>query len=247
MPGFHSQKDRNPALMPDKSSENPSDSSSVPWSDTVRFVRQLSHDLRNDLNAIELQSAYIAELTQDQGLQTEIKRLREVVSGLNSTLQRLSRAVGKVTPNMISYRAPEFLADMRVQIDRTFPNNKDEIKWNLQVEDVTLRVDPQLLQEMLVELFANAFQHDRGNGALLAKARIDNDRLLFILHEPKPAFASATQNWGREPLRTISQRHYGLGLSRARAIVEAHGGELQAEYDPKTSSLTTILRLPVTS
>jgi len=58
----------------------------VPWSDTVRFVRQLSHDLRNDLNAIELRSAYIGELTQDQELTSEIKRLREVVSVMNSTL-----------------------------------------------------------------------------------------------------------------------------------------------------------------
>jgi two-component system, OmpR family, sensor histidine kinase KdpD len=231
--------------MPDKSSETRSDSLSVPWSDTVRFVRQLSHDLRNDLNAIELQSAYITELTQDQELQTEIKRLREVVSGLNSSLQRLSRAVGDVTPNMISYRAPEFLADMRTEIEREFSNRSDEINWNLQVEDVMLRVDPQLLQEVFVELFANAFQHDRGNGALLANARIGNDRLLFTLHEPKPAFDSATQNWGREPLRKISQRHYGLGLNRVRAIVEAHGGELEAHYDPKGSALVSTVTLPV--
>jgi two-component system, OmpR family, sensor histidine kinase KdpD len=231
--------------MPDKSSETRSDSLSVPWSDTVRFVRQLSHDLRNDLNAIELQSAYITELTQDQELQTEIKRLREVVSGLNSSLQRLSRAVGDVTPNMISYRAPEFLADMRTEIEREFSNRSDEINWNLQVEDVMLRVDPQLLQEVFVELFANAFQHDRGNGALLANARIGNDRLLFTLHEPKPAFDSATQNWGREPLRKISPRHYGLGLNRVRAIVEAHGGELEAHYDPKGSALVSTVTLPV--
>src|SRR5215467_5479085 len=140
--------------MPDKSSQTRSDSLSVPWSDTVRFVRQLSHDLRNDLNAIELQSAYITELTQDEELQTEIKRLREVVSGLNSSLQRLSRAVGDVTPNMISYRAPEFLADMRTEIEREFSNRSDEINWNLHVEDVMLRMDPQLLREVFVELFA---------------------------------------------------------------------------------------------
>ena len=73
----------------------------MPWDDTVRFVRQLSHDLRNDLNAIELQSTYISELTQDQELQSEVKRLREIVSGMNSTLQQLSRTVGEVTPNMI--------------------------------------------------------------------------------------------------------------------------------------------------
>jgi K+-sensing histidine kinase KdpD len=245
MTGFRSQNLRNPAAMPDKSSKTRSDSLSVPWSDTVRFVRQLSHDLRNDLNAIELQSAYIAELTQDQELQSEVKRLREVVSGLNSNLQRLSRAVGEVTPNTISYRAPEFLADMRTEIDRKFSNKSDEINWNVQLQDVMLHVDPQLLQEVFVELFANAFQHDRGNGALLASARIDNDRLLFTLSEPKPAFDSATQNWGREPLRNISQRHYGLGLNRVHAIVEAHGGQLWAQYDPKGSALVSTVTLPV--
>ena len=38
------------------------------WSDIVRFIRQLSHDLRNHLNAIELQSAYIGELERDEEL-----------------------------------------------------------------------------------------------------------------------------------------------------------------------------------
>jgi len=231
--------------MPEKSSQSLSGSSSVPWDDVVRFVRQLSHDLRNDLNALELQSAYIAELTQDQELQTEIKRLREVTSALYSTLQRLSRAVGEITPNMISYRAPEFWTDMRAEIERKFSNKTDEIKWGAQLQDVVLHVDPQLLQEVFTELFANAFQHNRGNGPLLAGARIHNDRLLFTLHEPKIAFDSATQNWGREPFRNTSQRHYGLGLNRVRAIIEAHGGEVHAHYDPQASALVSTVTLPV--
>jgi K+-sensing histidine kinase KdpD len=231
--------------MPENSPKNPNDSLSVPWSDMARFVRQLSHDLRNDLNALELQSAYIAELTEDRELQNEIKRVREVVADVNSTLKRLSGAVGEVTPNVISYRAPEFLADMRAEIDRKFSNKKAEINWNVQLQDVVLRVDPQLLQEVFVEIFANAFQHDRGNGALLATASIGNDRLVFTLHEPKPAFDSATQNWGRKPLQNISQRHYGLGLNRVRAIVEAHSGQLQAHYDPKASALVSTVTLPV--
>lgn len=246
MIAFRSHNRRNSALMAEKSSETQTDSLTVPWSDTVRFVRQLSHDLRNDLNAIELQSAYIGELTQDQELQSEIKHLREVVSGLNSTLQRLSRAVGEVTPNMIPYQAAEFLADMRTEIDRDFPNERHQITWDVQV-DGRLNVDPQLLQEVFAELFANAFRHHRGKGALLASARIENDRFLFSLHEPKAAFDSTTQNWGREPLRNISQRHYGLGLNRVCAIVKAHGGELQAQYDPKASTLVSTVTLPVSS
>jgi K+-sensing histidine kinase KdpD len=230
--------------MTEHSSEDRTDSLSVPWHDTVRFIRQLSHDLRNDLNAIELQSTYISELTQDQELQNEIKRLREAVSGLNSTLQKLSRAVGEVTTNIIPYQAAEFLEDMRAEIGRDFPNEGDQITWEVQVDGM-LNVDPQLLREVFAELFSNAFRHDRGNGPLLASARIENDCFLFSLHEPKADFDSATQNWGREPFRNISQRHYGLGLNRARSILEAHGGELQVRHDAKASALVSTITLPV--
>jgi K+-sensing histidine kinase KdpD len=233
--------------MGDKASQDSGDFVTVPWSDTVRFIRQLAHDLRNDLNAIELQSAYISELTQDQELTTEVNRLRAIVTGLNSTLQVLSRAVGEVEPNMITYPATEFLADMRTQIERDFPKENHEIAWDVQLQDGTLNVDPQLLQEVFVELFANAFQHDRGKGAVLAKASISDSRFLFSLHEPKATFSSDTKNWGREPLRHITQRHYGLGLNRVRAIVEAHRGELRTQYDPQTTTLVSTMTLPVSS
>jgi K+-sensing histidine kinase KdpD len=233
--------------MTRNSSEAQTDSLTLPWSDMVRFVRQLSHDLRNDLNAIELQSAYIGELTQDQELTSEIKRLREVVSGMNSTLQLLSRAVGEPAPNFVTYPADEFMADMRTQIEHRFSKENHGITWDVQIQDGTLNIDPQLFQEVFVELFANAFQHDRGNGALVARARISDGRFLFSLHEPKAVFSSDTQNWGREPLRKISQRHYGLGLNRVRAIIEAHSGELQAQHDPKTATLISTVALPISS
>src|SRR5215470_4039969 len=241
MIGFRSDPPSNCNVMAGKSSE----AATVPWSDTVRFNRQLSHDLRNDLNAIELQSAYIGELTQDQELTREIKRLREVVSGLNSTLQLLSRAVGKIVPNLITYPANEFLADMRTQIERNFSKQNHEITWDVQLQDATLNVDPQLFQEVFVELFANAFRHDRGKGALVSRARISDGRFVFTVEEPKAVFSSDTQNWGREPLRNVSQRHYGLGLNRVRAIVEAHGGQLQAQHDLKTAALVSTVVLPV--
>jgi K+-sensing histidine kinase KdpD len=218
---------------------------SVPWNDAVRFIRQLSHDLRNNLNAIELQSAYIVELENNKEFENEIKRLREMISGMASTLQRLSRAVGEVRPTLIPYQAADFMQDLREKIDRDFPKESGEISWDIQLNDGMLNVDPQFFEEAFTELFANAFRHDRGQGPLVASAKIDDKGFLFTLHEPKARFDLPTQNWGREPLRKMSQRHYGLGLNRVRAIVEAHGGELNAQYDPKVSALITTLRLPV--
>ena len=231
--------------MAEKASQAPKDSPSISWSDTVRFIGQLSHDLRNDLNAIELQSAYIAELEKNEELQGEIKRLREMVSGLASTLRRLSRDVEEVKPNLISYRATDFMEDLRRKIDDDFPKQNTDITWEIQPGHAMLNVDPQLLQEVFSELFANAFRHDRGKGRLLATAKIDNNRFLFTLLEPKDRFELPTQDWGREPIRKITQRHYGLGLNRVRAIVEAHGGKLHAQYHPNVSTLTTTLTLPL--
>jgi signal transduction histidine kinase len=231
--------------MAEPSFEDRTDTLNVAWSDVVRFIRQLSHDLRNHLNAIELQSAYISELERDDEIKSEIKRLREMISGLTSTLQSLSKAVSVVKPNLISYPAADFVEDLRKKITRDFSGENAEITWNVQLGDATLNVDPQLLQETLTELFANAFRHNRGKGPLLATAKIDNNQFLFTLEEPKARFDLPTNNWGREPLRKISQGHYGLGLNRVRAIVEAHGGELYAQHNPEHSTLITRLVLPL--
>jgi K+-sensing histidine kinase KdpD len=230
--------------MADTVPENQSDSLSVPWVDTVRFVQQLTHDLRNHLNAIELQSAYISELDGSAELKGEIKRLREMISRFAAVLQKLT-GLGEVKPNLISYRALDFVEDLRKTIAHEFPKESAEITWDIQAGDAMLNVDPQLSQQAFSEVFANAFQHDRGKGALVAAARIDGRRFVFTLREPKARFESSTENWGREPFRRITRGHYGLGLNRVRVIMEAHGGEMHAEYDPKGSTLLTTLTLPL--
>jgi len=226
------------------SSEERDNFLTVPWVDTVRFIRQLSHDLRNHLNAIELQSAYITEFEGNEELKVEVKRLREMVSRLTSTVQKLSGGLGEIQPNVISYRASDFVEDLRKKIAQEFPNKRPEVNWDVQPGNAILNIDPQLLQKAIIELFANAFRHDRGEGALVAKVTVDKNQFIFTLHEPKERFELSTVNWGREPLRNISHGHYGLGLNRVRIIIEAHGGEMHAQYDPKSAILATTLTLP---
>lgn len=231
--------------MEEAASQNRTDTINLSWSDTVRFIRQLGHDLRNHLNAIELQSAYIVELEASAELKGEIARLREMISALTSSLQKISGRVAEVRPSLISYRASEFIEDLRSKIEREFPDKSGEITWPTQPHQAVLNIDPQLLHEAFMELLANAFQHERGSGAVLLDGKIDNNRFVFTLREPKTRFELSVENWGRQPLRTTSRGHYGLGLHRARAIVEAHGGEMHVHYDPKGSILVTTLALPI--
>ena len=211
----------------------------------MRFVRQLSHDLRNHLNAIELQSAFLSELTQDAELQGEIKRLREMVSALTSSLQSASAKLGAVSPDRMAYRAADFMEDLRKRVAREFPQQNADITWKIDLGDNMIDVDPPLLPEAILELIRNAFQHGRGEGAIAVSAKIDQGRFVFRLREPKHQFELRTENWGGEPLRSIGRGHYGLGLNRARRIVEAHDGEMQAQYDRAGGALVTTISLPV--
>ena len=226
-------------------SQPENDSPGVPWPDMVKFVRQLSHDIRNNLNAVELQSAFLAELAEDAEMKNEVQRLREMISQIGISLQRLTGGLSQTNPNLISYPAADFVEDLKQKLAKEFPENAAKVTWDTQLKDVTLQVDPQLAQEAFLEIFGNAFHHERNIKSITAKACIDNNRFVFELREPKARFELSTENWGREPLRNVSQGHYGLGLNRVRSIAEAHGGDFRAEYDRKTSTLITTLTLPI--
>src|SRR5207245_11692946 len=119
-----------------------------------------------------------------------------------------------------------------------------EVEWDRHVKDPRLADGQQLAQQAFLKPISHACQHERNIKTISGKAYLDKDRFVFELREPKVRFELSTENWGREPLRNVSQGHYGLGLNRARSIAEAHGGNFRAEYDQNTSTLVTTLTLP---
>jgi signal transduction histidine kinase len=223
----------------------PDDSLRVGWDDVVRFVRQLSHDLRNQLNAIELQATFVSELAESEELKGEVKRLREMISGLTKTLQGISSKLSVPTLDRMTYRAADFMEDFRKRVGQQFLQENSAIIWNIDIGDERIDIDPQVLPEAFLELIENAFQHGRAKGEIAVSAKIDGGQLLFTMAEPKDRFELPTENWGREPLRYIGRGDYGLGLNRARRIVEAHDGKLQAEYDQERKALVTSIALPL--
>jgi len=228
--------------MAEMPSENRGD---VSWGDIVRFVRQFSHDLRNHLNAAELQSAFIVELTDNDELKSEIKRLREMIAECGASLQRLTATMAPANPTFMPYPAADFVEDLKQKADST--GHAGKVIWEIELGDASLNIDPQLLEQAILELFANAFHHEPGDSAPVAKAYVDKGHFIFTLSEAKKRFELPTEKWGREPLRRVSRGHYGLGLNRVCAIIEAHGGEFGAQFDPAASVLLSTVKLPLAS
>ncbi len=228
-------------------STTPNQLSDVAWDDIARFVRQLSHDLRNHMNAVELQSSYIGEIATDPEIKDEVKRLRGMLAGLGAALQKLSSDVAPPRLTLIPYKAADFLEDLRSRFASTAGQGGKPVTWEVQICDtMMIQLDPQLMPLAVQELLDNAARS--GDGPFSLKAIADKSgNLQLMLVEPKVEGEVKTRDWGREPLRNISQGHYGLGLNRARLIIEAHGGQLAAHYEQGSQTLVSTITLPASS
>ena len=216
----------------------------IAWSTITKFVSQLSHDLRNHLNAIELQSAFLAEIADNAETSKEVQRLREMAGELNAHLQKLARKLAKVQPTTMSYRASEFVEDLRAKLEQQYPTEAKTVEWKSSLAAETFEIDPQLLEMAFLELFENAFTHDRGSGSISFSAQAHSEAIEFRLSEPKGRFEYPVENWGAEPLLRIRHGHYGLGLFRVASILKAHHGTLRAEFNPAAEVFTTTICLP---
>jgi len=217
----------------------------IEWPAVTKFIGQLNHDLRNHLNALELQSAFLSEIVEQPEAKDEVKRLREMTAELGAHLQRLSAQLARVQVTPMTYQARELVEDLRAKVTSEFPDQSSSIEWKDSLGAEPISIDPSLLLEAFIELFRNAFTHGHGETALSFEAYSTNDGIEFVLREPKKKFEADTVNWGMRPLVKIRQGHYGLGLYRARSIFEKHHGNLRAEFDPSTSFLVTTVTLPL--
>ena len=226
----------------------PDAETAVPLPKVINFVRQLSHDLRNSLNAAELQAAYISEISEGDEMKDEIKRLRAMVSELGTSLQRLTSALGDIRLNPMEYTAGDFMEDLRQKVSTQFPDASDAVGWQVGAEkDAILEIDPQLLQQGVLELFDNAMRHRCGTGKMMVEADVKGKEFSITIAEPKTDFSGNPEMWGYEPLQTLSHGHYGLGLHRARRIIAAHSGELDIQYDRGGGCLISTVRLPLSN
>jgi K+-sensing histidine kinase KdpD len=217
---------------------------SIPWPQVVKFIGQLNHDIRNQLNAIELQSAFLGEIAEGEAKE-EVPRLREMTAEMGASLQRLSSQLGKIQLNTMPYQGSDFVEDLRKRIAANHPEEFADIEWQHSLGALSIEVDPQLLLDAFAELFGNAFTHQRGDRPLGFEARAHKSTVTFTLREPKKEPMEAKADWGARPLDRLRHGHYALGLFRARSIFEAHHGTLQAKFDPGASVLETTVTLPL--
>jgi signal transduction histidine kinase len=218
-----------------------SEESELSWVVIAGFVRQLTHDVRNQLNGLELETALIADSLSDPEAMESLVRIREQLHHVAGTLKTLSSRFADPCPTLSPIAATELFLIFQEQAASM--DNLPAIDWAHTLENEQINVDATELANAVKELLSNARDFAPA-GRLQIGGRAEMENVIYEFFEPK-SDPLQTQCWGHAPFRSTKRNGYGLGLWETRKLVEANKGKITHEYRPGKKDLLTTLSFPV--
>jgi two-component system sensor histidine kinase BaeS len=110
--------------------------------------------------------------------------------------------------------------------------------------------DPERMGQVITNLLGNAIEYSRESGEVRITGQKQNGTVILSVSNTGPGIAPDDlprifeRFYRADKSRTGNGSHTGLGLAISKAIVEAHGGTIEAASQPGTSATFTV-RLPV--
>lgn len=217
----------------------------MPFERVAKFIRQLTHDVRNSLSAVDLESAFIAELVTDPEAADEVRKLRAMVSNAAKILRDLSQNFQPVTVELMPWQAAIIFEELSSRLPKQFPEDAATVDLECRIKGEMIQVDLEQFIRALCNVLLNAFQFRQEGVRTSLACFAEGGFVVFEVREPKRTFESPlpVEEWGSEPLFSTRPGGYGLGLYRARQVLEAHGGQLQIKREG--DSLLTRVVLPI--
>jgi signal transduction histidine kinase len=210
-----------------------------------RISAQITHEIRNPLNAIglnaELLAEELAELPEPPpdarqlvaAICREVDRLNGVVEQYLgfARLPRPSFAredVGELLGGLLDFLAPE-LAIAGVQVRR-------ELAASLPA----LRGDESQLRGVFLNLFRNAREAMPGGGTLTVRTRPFEGGVEVTVADTGGGIPPGDLPRIFEPFYSTKERGTGLGLAFTQQVVEEHGGTIRCESEKGQGTVFTL-------
>jgi signal transduction histidine kinase len=217
----------------------------VPFDRVAAFVRHFSHDVRNTLNAMDLQTAFAVEIATDPELVEELKKVRGMISQGAKMLQSVSSNFWLNDANLIEYSARILVEDLRDRMSRMLPEQTANIEWVNDLHEEKIAVDLEMICSVTGELLKNAVAFGEAGQPVAVRASAEGGQFVLELREHRKSVSSPPETWGREPLLSTRRGGYGLSLFHARAILTAHRGDIAITHDPEAALLLTRVTVPL--
>ncbi|GAB4400324.1 MAG: HAMP domain-containing sensor histidine kinase [Anaerolineales bacterium] len=211
-----------------------------------RFLADVSHELRTPLTVIKGNVDLIRKLGPDDesldSIRDEADRLTRMVGELLLIAQAES---GKLALNLSSVEMDSLLLEVFQQM-RVLAGSKITLKLT-DLTPQTISADRDRLKQVLINLVSNAIHYTPEGGQVTLSMVSSAEAVRIQIRDTGPGIPAADlphifdRFYRGEKARTRSKTSgFGLGLSIAYWIVEAHKGKLEVESREGAGTLFTI-------
>lgn len=215
------------------------------------FLAIVSHDLRNPLNAIALNTQLLQRMFSSGD-----PRLERISRSLNSSIAQMKRIISDLL-DLAAIEAGKLSVqlrpgDARVPIEEAVENFRSisaerAIRLDARIPPDPLGAcfDPGRIVQVLENLIDNALKFTPDGGRISVEGRL-TDHVEILVRDTGPGLSPEEISVIFERFRQVEKRGrraLGLGLYISRSIVESHAGRIRAESVPGEGS-TFLFTLP---
>jgi nitrogen fixation/metabolism regulation signal transduction histidine kinase len=211
-----------------------------------RLIRVLGHELSNSLAPIKsIAGSLLARVDNMQGEDATLRDFRRGLGVVESRADALHRFVqsyrllAQLPPPQFKPVALGPLLERVVLLEQRLPVQL------VPGSPLWLDADPDQLEQMFINLLANAVDATLANGSQLVRAfwRLDDFALLVTIEDRGMGIANAENLF--VPFYTTKPAGSGVGLALAQQIARAHGGEIGLVNREDGDGARATIRLPL--
>ncbi len=214
----------------------------------------VAHELRTPLSILQARlDQVIREQETGSDTQQVLSGLMEEVNRIKNTTEKLLLLARFDEANLDLYLHEINLKETVESIAEDLQIIRPEMKIRVDVEtDVVVTADKSLLMQVLLNLASNAMRYNKPDGYIRFKLREkDGMGVLRVVNsgpqiDPEDSERIFDRFYKVQKPGKERSEGSGLGLSLAREIARAHGGELDLEASLKNMNVFR-LRLPLSS
>jgi signal transduction histidine kinase len=219
------------------------------------FLLVLSHELRTPLNAILGWATLLAEGAvplekRARAVEAIVRAARQQARLIDELLDIARITTGKLE---LAYHALDLAKIVEAAIDVVRPMaGARAVRLDVQLDDrCSTSGDAERLQQVVWNLLSNAIKFTPPGGAVSVRLAREAGSAVFVVSDDGAGISAEFLPHVFERFRqadaSITRRYGGLGigLTIAKGIVEAHGGEISAASDGPGRGATFTVRLPI--
>jgi signal transduction histidine kinase len=201
------------------------------------LVAWASHDLRTPLASLRaMVEALEDDLAEPAEYLPAIRAQTELLSELVEDLFELARIdSGALALELREASLGELVTSCLESLQADARSRGVRLESRVDASDPLVRVAPDKVQRVLLNLLANAVRHSQPKGAVAVIVRRDSDHVVVAVEDEGAGLAPGAPQrmferfWRDDESRSRSSGGAGLGLAIAQGLVHAHGGTIWAE------------------